>query len=355
MTETAADRLVACLLEWGVDTVFGLPGDSINGIMESLRQRQDRIRFVQVRHEETAALMACGYAKLTGRLGVCIATSGPGGIHLLNGLYDAKLDGAQVLAITGLQYHDLVHTHTQQDVELDKLFMDVCVYNARVMGPAHVENVMQLACRTAASRRGVAHVTMAVDMQSLPLKSDARSARNVSDHASMVGGRDIATPSDAQIRQAAAILAEGRKICILTGRGALGASAELAKISERLAAPVAKALLGKAALADLHPHCTGGVGLLGTAPSEEALQSCDTLLIVGSSFPYIEHYPKPGNARAVQIDKDSARIGLRYPVECGLVGDAALRCARCSRCSGGIRTGAFSKPRKRACANGARA
>jgi pyruvate dehydrogenase (quinone) len=323
MTETAADRLVACLLEWGVDTVFGLPGDGINGIMEALRQRQDRIRFVQVRHEETAALMACGYAKLTGRLGVCLATSGPGGIHLLNGLYDAKLDGAAVLAITGLQYHDLVHTHTQQDVELDKLFMDVCVYNARVMGPAHVENVMQLACRTAASRRGVAHVTMPVDMQSLPLKSDARSARNVSDHASMVGGRDVATPSDAQLRQAAAILAEGQKICILAGRGALGASAELAKISERLAAPAAKALLGKAALADLHPHCTGGVGLLGTAPSEEALQSCDTLLIVGSSFPYIEHYPKPGSARAVQIDKDSARIGLRYPVECGLVGDAA--------------------------------
>ena len=197
--------------------------------------------------------MACGYAKLTGRLGVCLATSGPGGIHLLNGLYDAKLDGVAVLAITGLQYHDLVHTHTQQDVELDKLFMDVCVYNARVMGPAHVENVMQLACRTAASRGGVAHVTMPVDMQSLPLKSDARSARNVRDHASMVGGRDIATPSDAQLRQAAAILAEGRKICILAGRGALHASAELAKISERLAAPVAKALLGKGALADLTP------------------------------------------------------------------------------------------------------
>ena len=323
MAATAADRMVECLLEWGVETIFGLPGDGINGIMESLRQCQERIRFVQVRHEETAALMACGYAKLTGRLGVCLATSGPGGIHLLNGLYDAKLDGAAVLAITGLQYHDLVHTHTQQDVELDKLFMDVCVYNARVMGPAHVENVMQLACRTAASRHGVAHVTMPVDMQSLPLKSDARSARNVRDHASMVGGRDIATPSDAQLRQAAAILAEGRKICILAGRGALHASTELAKIAERLAAPVAKALLGKAALADLHPHCTGGVGLLGTAPSEEALQSCDTLLIVGSSFPYIEHYPKPGGARAVQIDRDSARIGLRYPVECGLVGDAA--------------------------------
>src|SRR5712675_2545209 len=149
MSHTAADILVETLMEWGVDTVFGLPGDGINGIIEAFRKRQNDIKFIHVRHEESAAFMACAYAKYTGKLGVCVATSGPGGIHLLNGLYDAKLDGAAVLAITGLQYHDLVHTHTQQDVELDKLFMDVCVYNARVMGPAHVENVMQLACRTA--------------------------------------------------------------------------------------------------------------------------------------------------------------------------------------------------------------
>src|ERR1700755_2773487 len=211
MAKTAADVLIETIMAWDVNVIFGLPGDGINGIMEALRTRQDRIRFIQVRHEETAALMACGYAKLTGRLGVCLATSGPGGIHLLNGLYDAKLDGAPVLAITGLQYHDLVHTFTQQDVELDKLFMDVCVYNARIMGPAHVENVMELACRTAMARKGVAHVTMPVDLQSLALKSDTRSARNVRDHASMVGGRDIATPSAAQLRQAAAILAEGPK------------------------------------------------------------------------------------------------------------------------------------------------
>src|SRR6478736_7710851 len=179
MASTAADVLVSTLADWGVDVVFGIPGDGINGIIESLRKAENRIRFIQVRHEEAAAFMACAYAKWTGRLGVCIATSGPGGIHLLNGLYDAKLDGQPVLAITGLQFHDLVATSTQQDVELDKLFMDVCVYNERVMGSAHVENVMQLACRTAASRHGVAHVTMPVDMQSLPLKSDARSARNV--------------------------------------------------------------------------------------------------------------------------------------------------------------------------------
>src|SRR6266567_792511 len=149
MSKTAADHLVEKIISWGVDTVFGIPGDGINGIMEALRTRQDKIRFVQVRHEESAAFMACGYAKFTGRLGVCLATSGPGGIHLLNGLYDAKLDGAPVLAITGLQYHDLIATHTQQDVELDKLFMDVAVYNARIMGPEHVENVMALACRAA--------------------------------------------------------------------------------------------------------------------------------------------------------------------------------------------------------------
>jgi pyruvate dehydrogenase (quinone) len=323
MVGTAADRLVESLLDWGVDVVFGLPGDGINGIMEALRVRQNNIRFVQVRHEESAAFMACAYAKLTGRLGVCLATSGPGGIHLLNGLYDAKVDGAPVLAVTGLQYHDLVATHTQQDVELDKLFMDACVYNSRIMGPAHVENVMELACRAAMSRRGVAHVTIPVDLQSLPLKSDTRSKRNVRDHVSMIRASSALLPPDTQLRLAADILNAGRKTCILAGRGALQARPGLAAVAERLSAPVAKPLLGKAAMPDTHPHCVGGVGLLGTAAGEQALQSCDTLLILGSSFPYIEHYPKPGSARAVQIDCDSTRIGLRYPVECGLVGDAA--------------------------------
>src|SRR3954469_25563141 len=323
MASTAADILVETLLDWGVDVVFGIPGDGINGIMEALRVRQDKIRFIQVRHEESAAFMACGYAKFTGRLGVCLATSGPGGIHLLNGLYDAKLDGAPVLAITGLQYHDLVHTFTQQDVELDKLFMDPCVYNARIMGPAHVENVINLACRAAISGQGPAHVTMPVDMQSLPLKSDTRSERNIAHHVSAARAAVAGTPPADMLEKAAAILNEGEKICILAGRGALGARDELANIADMLAAPVAKALLGKAALEDAHPHCTGGVGLLGTEPSQDALAGCDTLLIVGSSFPYLEFYPKPGQARAVQIDNDGMRIGLRYPVECGLVGDAA--------------------------------
>jgi pyruvate dehydrogenase (quinone) len=323
MATTAADRLVDCLINWNVDTVFGLPGDGINGIMESLRQRQTEIRFIQVRHEESAAFMACAYAKFTGKLGVCLATSGPGGIHLLNGLYDAKLDGAPVLAITGLQYHDLVHTHTQQDVELDKLFMDVCVYNARIMGAAHVENVMELACRTALMHGGVSHVTMPVDLQSLRLSSDTRSERNIQHHVSAAQTTAAPVAADEQLQQAADILNAGSKTCILAGRGALHAKAELAAVAEKLVAPVAKPLLGKAVMPDTAPYCLGGVGLLGTEPAENALQSCDTLLIVGSAFPYIEHYPKPGRARAVQIDVDGARIGLRYPVECGLVGDAA--------------------------------
>lgn len=322
MATTAGDILFETLLDWGVDIVFGLPGDGINGIMEALRTRQDKIRFIQVRHEESAAFMACGYARYTGRLGVCLATSGPGGIHLLNGLYDAKLDGAPVLAITGLQYHDLIHTHTQQDVELDKLFMDACVYNARIMSAAHVENAVNLACRTAMAHKGPAHVTMPVDLQSLPLKSDTRSPRNVPNHVSFAQAGTAATPPEEVLRNAAELLNAGKNICILAGRGALGASDALAAVADKLAAPVTTALLGKGALPDAHPHSTGGIGLLGTEPSQDALAGCDTLLIVGSSFPYVEFYPKPGKARAVQIDSDAARIGLRYPVECGLVGDA---------------------------------
>src|SRR5262245_60712790 len=165
MSETAADVMIETLLEWGVEVIFGIPGDGINGIMEALRTRQDKIRFIQVRHEESAALMACGYAKFTGKLGVCLATSGPGGLHLLNGLYDAKMDGQPVLAITGHHFHDLIGTFAQQDVDLDKVFMDVAVYNTRVMGPSHVQQVTNLACRTALSRRGVAHINFPVDTQ----------------------------------------------------------------------------------------------------------------------------------------------------------------------------------------------
>jgi pyruvate dehydrogenase (quinone)/pyruvate oxidase len=322
MAETAADILIETIHDWGVEVVFGLPGDGINGIMEALRRRQDRIRFVQVRHEEAAAFMACAYAKFTGRLGVCLATSGPGGIHLLNGLYDAKLDGQPVLANTGLAYHDLVGTHTQQDVELDRLFVDVAKYNARVMGPTHVENVVDLACRTAIAYRGVAHVTIPVDVQEMPATKKQRSKRNVAGHTSDVLARSARLPAEADLRRAADVLNAGKKVAILAGAGALGATDALEATADALAAPVVKALLGKAAVPDDSPYTTGGIGLLGTRPSQEALEGCDTLLIVGTSFPYLEYYPTPGQARGVQIELDPMRIGLRYPVEVGLVGDS---------------------------------
>jgi pyruvate dehydrogenase (quinone) len=323
MPETAGDVIVQTLISWGVGVVFGIPGDGINGVIEALRKRHEDIAFVQTRHEEAAALAACGYAKFTGRLGVCLSTSGPGGIHLLNGLYDAKADGQPVLAITGLQYHDLISTYTQQDVELDKLFMDVAAYSARVMGPAHAENVTELACRTAVARRTVAHITIPIDIQSAPLSRATRSGRNVPRHVSEAMGQPITIPTDDQLARAAAIVNSGQRICILVGRGALGARREVVQLAERLGAPVAEALLGKGVLPDDHPHCTGGVGLLGTRPSQDAIEGCDTLIIVGSSFPYIEYYPKPGQARIVQIDSDPVRIGLRTPTEAALVGDAA--------------------------------
>jgi pyruvate dehydrogenase (quinone)/pyruvate oxidase len=319
---TAADVLVETLLDWGVEVVFGLPGDGINGIMESLRTRQDRIRFIQVRHEEAAAFMACGYAKFTGKLGVCLATSGPGGIHLLNGLYDAKLDSQPVLAITGLQFHDLIGTFTQQDVALDKLFMDVAVFNERIMGPTHVENITDLACRTAIAYRNVAHITFPVDLQEKEVKKKQASSRNVPHHTSDVYARSARLPNAADLERAAEVLNEGKKVAILAGRGALGATDELEKVAELLGAPIIKALLGKAAVPDDSPYTTGGIGLLGTKPSQEALEDCDTLLMVGTSFPYIEFMPKPGQARGVQIELDPKRIGLRYPVEVGLVGDS---------------------------------
>lgn len=320
---TASDVLVDTLVDWGVDTIFGIPGDGINGVIEALRKQQDKIRFIQVRHEEAAAFAACAYAKWTGRLGVCLSTSGPGGIHLLNGLYDAKLDRQPVLAITGLQFHDLLHTFTQQDVELDKLYMDVTVYNARIMGPRHVQNTVELACRTALAYHGVSHVTIPVDMQSEALEADTRSKRNVPDHVSDMMARSGQLPSDDQLARAASILNSGKKTAILAGQGAIGAGDRLTAVAERLGAPVIKPLLGKGALPDDSPYATGGIGLLGTKPSQEALEACDTLLIVGSSFPYIEFYPRPGDARAVQIDLDPQCIGLRFPVEAGLVGDSA--------------------------------
>jgi pyruvate dehydrogenase (quinone) len=322
MALTAADVLIETIQDWGVEVVFGLPGDGINGIMEALRKRREQVRFIQVRHEEAAALMACGYAKFTGRLGVCLATSGPGGIHLLNGLYDAALDGQPVLAITGMAFHDLIGTFTQQDVALDRLYTDVAKFNQRIMGPAHVENITNLACRTALAYRGVAHITFPVDLQEMDAGA-YRSKRNVKHHTSDVYARSARLPAQAELASAAEVLNAGKKVAILAGRGALHATDELEQAADRLAAPIVKALLGKAAVPDDSPYTTGSIGLLGTKPSQDALEECDTLLMVGTSFPYIEFLPKPGQARGVQIELDPMRIGLRYPVEVGLVGDCA--------------------------------
>jgi len=319
MADTVADVLVDRLIEWGVDTIFGLPGDGINGIYESLRRRQDRIKLIQVRHEEAAAFAACGYAKFARRLGVCLATSGPGGLHLLNGLYDAKCDGQPVLAITGHTFHDLIGTHYQQDVDLVKVFADVAVYNERVMGPAHVCNVVDEAVKQAIAKRTVAHLTVPKDIQDWPADGQ-RSKANVASHSGDVYSEALPLPPPAALRKAADILNGGARVAILAGRGCLTARAEILAVAEKLAAPIVKPLLGKAVVPDDHPYTTGGIGLLGTAPSQEVLEECDTLLIAGSSFPYLEFYPKPGQAKAVQIDLDASRIGLRYPVDVGLTG-----------------------------------
>jgi len=322
MAKTTSDVLVDRLIDWGVRVVFGLPGDGINGIMEALRVRQDRISFLQVRHEEAAAFMACGYAKYSGRLGVCLATSGPGAIHLLNGLYDAKMDGAPVLAITGQTYHDLIGTKYQQEVDLLSLFKDVAVYNQQVLGAGHVRNLVDAACRTALSVGGVAHISCPVDLQEQAVRDDTRSAKNVEGHTSDAWRPPIVVPCDADTRAAADVLNAGTRTVILAGQGALGAGEELERAADLIAAPIVKPLLGKGVVPDDSPFTTGGIGLLGTEPSEVAMEGCDTLLMIGTSFPYMEFYPGHDRCRGVQIDRDPARIGLRFPVEVGLCGDA---------------------------------
>ena len=322
MAKTGADLLVDRLVEWGVDTVFSLPGDGINGIYESLRNAQDKIKLIQVRHEEAAAFMACGYAKFTGKLGVCIATSGCGGIHLLNGLYDAKYDSQAVLAITGHTDHDMSGTFYQQDVDLIKVFADVAAYNERVMGPDHVENVLDQAIRTSLGQRTVTHISFPKDFQNWTMGDDTRSQLNVPDHSSAISVSQTVVPGRSQLQKAADIINAGKKVVIFAGRGCLGAHEEAVALSEAVAGPIIKALLGKGVVADDDPHTTGGLGLLGTAPSQDAMEECDTLIMIGTRFPYLEYYPKAGQARTVQMDIDPSHIGMRTPVELGLMGDS---------------------------------
>jgi pyruvate dehydrogenase (quinone) len=322
MGQTTCDVLVERLLAWGVDTIFGLPGDGINGFFESLRKAEDRIRFVHVRHEEAAALAAVGYAKFTGRLGVCVSTSGPGAVHLLNGLYDAKVDGAPVLAITGMTYHDLIGTHYLQDIDTNVLFSDVALFNERVMGPSHVQNLADQACRTALSHRTVSHISIPIDIQVAEVGQDERSKKNIPGHTSAHYLPPVQVPARAELEQAAALLRGKHKIVILAGGGARGAGAEIEQLAEKLGAPVIKPMLGKDVIPDDSPYTTGSVGVVGTRPSTEALAECDALIMIGTSFLYIEYLPKPGQAVVLQIDIDPARLGLRAPVDVGLAGDA---------------------------------
>ncbi len=321
MAKTVADLLVERLIGWDVNTIFGFPGDGVNGIFEALRTHQEEIKFIQVRHEEAAAFAACGYAKYSGRLGVCIATSGPGGIHLLNGLYDAKCDGQPVLAITGHTFHDLIGTHYQQDVDLDKLFMDVAEFNQRIMGPGHVNNIVDEAIKTALTRRTVSHITIPKDIQEWTSRDEERSKANVPKHSSDVYAASHPLPSQESLDAAAELINRGSKVAILAGAGCLQARSEILQLAEKVAGPIIKPLLGKGVVPDASPYTTGGIGLLGTAPSQEALQECETLIIAGSGFPYMEFYPKQGQAKTVQIDIDPARIGLRHAVDVGLTGE----------------------------------
>jgi len=320
MAKTTGDALIERLVDWGVEVIFGFPGDGINGIFEALRTNQDKIRFIQVRHEEAAAFAACGYAKYTGRLGVCLATSGPGGIHLLNGLYDAKCDGQPVLAITGHTFHDLIGTNYQQDVDLDKVFMDVSVYNQRVMGGSHLVSVVDEAIKTALARRGVAHITIPKDFQDTAMSKDNRSNANVPKHSADIYAAAWPVPPQQALQAAAELINRGKKVAILAGRGCLDAREEILSLAESVGGPIVKPLLGKAVVPDRSPWTTGGIGLLGTAPSQDAMRECDTLIIAGSGFPYMEFYPDE-DVKTIQIDIDPTRVGLRHRVDVGLIGD----------------------------------
>lgn len=325
--ETTADILVETLIAWGATHAFGIVGDGINSIIEALRKRADRIRYIGVRHEEAAAFMASGFAKHTGRLGVCVGTTGPGAIHLLNGLYDAAFDEAPVVALTGLTFHDLTGVRYQQSVDTVRLMQSVALYNEEVTGPEHAVIVANRACRAALGDRGVAHLAVSKDVQMMKRSADKRSIRNPGARTSSSWTTPLAAAPDDQLRAAAEILNSGRRVAILAGQGALHAREEVTALADALGAPVAKSLLGKAVLSDESPLTTGGIGDLGTAPSSWAMKNCDTVLILGSTMPWEEYYPTPGQARGIQIDLKADRIGLRYPVEVGLVADvkATLR------------------------------
>jgi pyruvate dehydrogenase (quinone) len=318
---TVSDYLLERLGEWGVHRIYGYPGDGINGIIGGLDRAGDAFEFIQVRHEEMAAFMASAHAKFTGDLGVCLATSGPGAIHLLNGLYDAKMDHQPVLAIVGQQARMAIGSSYQQEVDLQSLFSDVASYVQVCSVPGQMRQLVDRAARIALAERTVTCIIVPNDVQELDaVPSPPRAHGSV--FTSLGWERPRTLPHPADLERAAAVLNGGEKIAMLIGAGAAGASAEVLETANRLGAGVAKALLGKDAVPDDVPFCTGSIGLLGTRPSWELMKGCDTLLLVGTGFPYAEFLPDEGAARAVQIDLDPRMLGARYPLDVALAGDA---------------------------------
>ena len=322
-SKTVSDFIVNRLHEWGVSRIFGYPGDGINGILGALQDFEPAIEFIQVRHEEMSAFMACGHAKFTGEVGVCLATSGPGAIHLLNGLYDAKMDHQPVVAIVGQTARFSMGSDYQQEVDLVSLFKDVAhEYVQTLMEPSQARTLIDRAFRIAKSQRTVTCIILPKDIQEEEMKEMPR------EHGAVytgIGYPDIrSVPADMELRRAAEILNSGKKVAILVGAGALSASDEVIEVAEVLGAGIAKALLGKAVVSDELPFVTGSIGVIGTKPSWDMMMDCDTLLMVGTSFPYSEFLPKQGQARAVQVDIDARKVSLRYPTEVNLIGDSAM-------------------------------
>lgn len=322
MSKTVSDFLLERLSEWGIKRIFGFPGDGINGITGALNRAGDQFDFVQVRHEEMAAFMACAHAKFTGEVGVCMATSGPGAIHLLNGLYDAKLDHQPVVAIVGQQKRPALGGNFQQEVDLTSLFKDVArEYVHMVSTPTQMRHMIDRSMRIAQAERSVCCVIIPSDIQEMEAEQPPREHGTIHSGSGYKAPRVVPQPEE--LKRAAQVLNAGSKVAMLVGAGALNATAEVIKVADLLGAGIAKALLGKAAVPDDLPYVTGSIGLLGTKPSYDLMIECDTLLMVGSSFPYAEFLPKEGQARGVQIDIDGRMISIRYPMEVNLIGDSA--------------------------------
>ncbi len=322
MADKVSDALLERLRSWGIYRVFGFPGDGINGIIGAFNRAGNDPEFIQARHEEMSAFMATGHAKFTGEVGVCVATSGPGAVHLLNGLYDAKLDHQPVVAIVGQQASTSLGSHYQQEIDLISLYKDVASeYVQMITSPQQVDMAVDRAIRIAAAERIVTALIIPNDIQELDAVDQPAHAFKVNPGSVGFEWPRVVPPEDS-LREAARVLNEGEKVAILVGQGARAAADEVMQVAETLGAGVAKALLGKDVLGDDEPGVTGAIGLLGTRPSYEMMAGCDTLLMVGSSFPYTQFLPEWGQARGVEIDIDPKMIGIRYPMEVNLVGDA---------------------------------